>query len=131
MRMAATAVRQRTRDVVEAGGDSGDREFLFTGRDFEQVRRLIRERAGIALAEGKQDMVYGRLSRRLRTLTPASRARSPIRTVIPAERTKLARSDTRLRFLAGRLEPYKSNPTVADFFDAYGSATVPPPRQPE
>jgi hypothetical protein len=50
---------------------------------------------------------------------------------ILAGRTNSARADTRLRFLAGRLEPYKANPTVADFFDAYESATVPPPRQPD
>ena len=44
------------------------KEFLFTAQDFAQVRQLIYERAGIALAEGKQEMVYSRLSRRLRAL---------------------------------------------------------------
>ena len=34
--------------------------------DFERVRRLINERAGISLASGKQAMVHNRLSRRLR-----------------------------------------------------------------
>jgi hypothetical protein len=53
------------------------------------------------------------------------------RMAILAGRTNSARADTRLRFLAGRLEPYRSNATVADFFDAYGDATVPQPRQPE
>jgi chemotaxis protein methyltransferase CheR len=42
------------------------REFLFTPVDFEQVRRLIHEHAGISLSSAKQDMVYSRLSRRLR-----------------------------------------------------------------
>ncbi len=46
--------------------DRGDAEFAFTGADFERVRRLIHQRAGISLHEGKQAMVYGRLSRRLR-----------------------------------------------------------------
>ena len=44
------------------------REFLFTSADFERVRRLIHERAGIALGEHKQEMVYSRLVRRLRAL---------------------------------------------------------------
>ncbi len=44
------------------------REFAFTTQDFEQVRRLIYDHAGIALSPSKQDMVYGRLARRLRAL---------------------------------------------------------------
>lgn len=43
-----------------------DREFDFQTRDFARVRTLIYERAGISLHEGKQAMVYSRLSRRLR-----------------------------------------------------------------
>lgn len=42
------------------------KEFEFTVRDFERVRALIHKRAGIALAESKQEMVYSRLARRLR-----------------------------------------------------------------
>ncbi|MEY2843479.1 MAG: chemotaxis protein methyltransferase CheR [Pseudomonadota bacterium] len=45
---------------------AGDREFEFQARDFAKVRALIYERAGISLHEGKQAMVYSRLSRRLR-----------------------------------------------------------------
>jgi chemotaxis protein methyltransferase CheR len=45
--------------------DSG-KEFDFTARDFERVRGLIYKRAGIALADSKQEMVYSRLARRLR-----------------------------------------------------------------
>jgi chemotaxis protein methyltransferase CheR len=41
-------------------------EFSFSAADFGHVRRLIYERAGISLHEGKQAMVYSRLSRRLR-----------------------------------------------------------------
>jgi chemotaxis protein methyltransferase CheR len=42
------------------------KEFDFTARDFERVRALIHQRAGIALAESKHEMVYSRLARRLR-----------------------------------------------------------------
>jgi chemotaxis protein methyltransferase CheR len=42
------------------------REFLFTDRDFEQIRKLIYEHAGINLSASKKDMVYSRLGRRLR-----------------------------------------------------------------
>ena len=43
-----------------------DAEFSFAGADFERVRQLIHQRAGISLHAGKQAMVYSRLSRRLR-----------------------------------------------------------------
>jgi len=42
------------------------REFQFTADDFEKVRKLINQHAGISLAPVKQDMVYSRLARRLR-----------------------------------------------------------------
>lgn len=50
----------------------GSKEFEFTARDFERVRTLIYKRAGIALAESKQEMVYSRLARRLRATGIAS-----------------------------------------------------------
>jgi chemotaxis protein methyltransferase CheR len=43
-----------------------DQEFPFAAADFERVRELIYQRAGISLHAGKQAMVYSRLSRRLR-----------------------------------------------------------------
>jgi chemotaxis protein methyltransferase CheR len=42
------------------------RIFDFTSRDFARVRALIYKQAGISLGEGKQEMVYSRLARRLR-----------------------------------------------------------------
>ncbi len=42
------------------------KEFDFTKGDFERVRALIYQRAGISLADSKQEMVYSRLARRLR-----------------------------------------------------------------
>jgi chemotaxis protein methyltransferase CheR len=44
------------------------REFHFTHQDFERIRRLIHQRAGISLSPAKQDMVYSRLARRLRAI---------------------------------------------------------------
>lgn len=52
------SVRQNRQDTAK--------EFEFTARDFERVRTLIYKRAGIALADSKQEMVYSRLARRLR-----------------------------------------------------------------
>jgi len=42
------------------------REFHFTTQDFQRVRKLIYEHAGISLNDSKQELVYSRLSRRLR-----------------------------------------------------------------
>jgi chemotaxis protein methyltransferase CheR len=42
------------------------REFLWTSADFDHVQKLIYQRAGISLHDGKHAMVYSRLSRRLR-----------------------------------------------------------------
>jgi len=44
------------------------RDFDYTDRDFRRVCELIRRRVGIALTDSKRDMVYSRLSRRLRAL---------------------------------------------------------------
>jgi len=41
-------------------------EFAFDTADFERIRKLIYQHAGISLNPGKQAMVYSRLSRRLR-----------------------------------------------------------------
>ncbi|MBU1426934.1 MAG: chemotaxis protein CheR [Gammaproteobacteria bacterium] len=46
--------------------DARPREFEFTDQDFQRIRKLIRERAGIALGENKQELVYSRLARRVR-----------------------------------------------------------------
>jgi chemotaxis protein methyltransferase CheR len=43
-------------------------EFTFTDSDFAKVRTLIHRRAGISLGDQKRQMVYSRLSRRLREL---------------------------------------------------------------
>ena len=45
---------------------SAAQDFALSAADFERVRQLILQRAGISLHAGKQAMVYSRLSRRLR-----------------------------------------------------------------
>jgi len=50
--------------VAEA--PAGAKEFVFTRDDFERIRKLIYDHAGIQLSAGKMEMVYSRLARRLR-----------------------------------------------------------------
>jgi len=44
------------------------REYELSDDDFQRIRSMVRARLGIALAESKRELVYGRLSRRLRAL---------------------------------------------------------------
>ena len=62
--LAPTATTRPVAPSATAGGP--DQEFSFSHADFERVRALIHQRAGISLHAGKQAMVYSRLSRRLR-----------------------------------------------------------------
>ncbi len=55
--------------VVAKRKEGKQREFEFTDEIFQQIRQLVKLHTGIVLADGKQDMVYGRLTRRLRALT--------------------------------------------------------------
>lgn len=45
-----------------------NREFEFSAKDFKYISDVIADRTGIVLSEAKHDMVYSRLSRRLRDL---------------------------------------------------------------
>lgn len=49
-----------------------DREFHFTDKEFQFIRELVARHTGIKLADAKREMVYGRLSRRLRQLNITS-----------------------------------------------------------
>ena len=51
---------------AKAQDQEREKEFSFDAADFERVRKLIYQRAGISLHQGKQAMVYSRVSRRLR-----------------------------------------------------------------
>lgn len=44
------------------------REFNFTDSDFDFIKKIVGEHTGIVLSDVKRNMVYGRLSRRLRAL---------------------------------------------------------------
>ena len=44
------------------------REFEFSDEDFNALRTLVKEHTGINLTDQKRELVYGRISRRLRAL---------------------------------------------------------------
>jgi len=52
--------------------DPYSREFHFTAQDFQRVRKMIYDHAGISLNDSKQELVYSRLSRRLRATGSAT-----------------------------------------------------------
>jgi chemotaxis protein methyltransferase CheR len=45
-----------------------ERDYQLSDSEFEEIRRLVREHTGIALADSKRELVYSRLVRRLRRL---------------------------------------------------------------
>ncbi|MBI4986897.1 MAG: chemotaxis protein CheR [Rhodocyclales bacterium] len=53
---------------IEVPSITPQREFHFSQEDFDRIRKLIYNHAGISLAPIKRDMVYSRLARRLRAL---------------------------------------------------------------
>ncbi len=65
-------VRNNTAAVLANNGPAavadGDREFAFSDADFRALAQVAYEQAGIALADSKRNLVYSRLSRRLRAL---------------------------------------------------------------
>ena len=64
--MTELAAKSPAALVAPSGSGTVDQEFSFSNADFQRVRELIYQRAGISLNAGKQAMVYSRLSRRLR-----------------------------------------------------------------
>ncbi len=54
--------------ATERTGGDFRHELTFTDGDFDFIRRLVMERTGISLADHKRELVYGRLSKRLRSL---------------------------------------------------------------
>lgn len=54
--------------MANAASVLSDQEFALSEAEFDKVRQLIYEHAGIALSSTKQQLVYSRLGRRLREL---------------------------------------------------------------
>jgi chemotaxis protein methyltransferase CheR len=57
-------------DALDLGPDGAPygREFQFSDADFRSLVALARERTGISLSDSKRNLIYSRLSRRLRAL---------------------------------------------------------------
>ncbi|HEC07654.1 MAG TPA: chemotaxis protein CheR [Thiolapillus brandeum] len=53
------------RNTAQAQAQQG---FEFTDRDFDRLRELVYQHTGIRMADNRRDLIYGRLSRRLRAL---------------------------------------------------------------
>lgn len=67
--MALAHRRQVTAPAFgEAAAAEPTREFAFSDADFRALAQFAYEQAGIALADSKRNLVYSRLSRRLRSL---------------------------------------------------------------
>jgi chemotaxis protein methyltransferase CheR len=56
------------KDRAAAADQKSDREYDFSDDDFRALRDLVKQMTGISLAETKRELVYGRVSRRLRAL---------------------------------------------------------------
>ena len=56
--------------TVDASNDASDsdREFDFSDADFRGLAKVAYDYAGIALSDNKRNLIYSRLSRRLRVL---------------------------------------------------------------
>jgi hypothetical protein len=62
---------------LDLGLESVAREFQFSETDFRSLVALARERTGISLSDSKRNLIYSRLSRRLRALGMTSFRASP------------------------------------------------------
>ena len=54
--------------MADAAELISDRDFGFTNRHFEFLRKMVGQHAGINLSEAKRELVYGRIARRIRAL---------------------------------------------------------------
>lgn len=59
---------QRGTAAVASSTAAAEREFEFSDADFHGLAQFAHEQAGIALADSKRNLIYSRLSRRLRLL---------------------------------------------------------------
>jgi chemotaxis protein methyltransferase CheR len=95
------------------------REYEFSDADFQRVRRMVHQQLGIALSDSKRQLVYGRLSRRLRALhlrefdTYLQRVEGGdreelqhFRNAITTNLTSFFRENHHFEFLANQLMPH-------------------------
>ncbi len=54
--------------MINNAVEEREKEFHFSDKEFKFISKLVGERTGIVLSDAKRQMVYGRLSRRLRQL---------------------------------------------------------------
>lgn len=54
--------------MAEAASSSSEREYGFTAQHFEFLRKMVGNNAGISLSDTKRELVYGRITRRIRAL---------------------------------------------------------------
>src|SRR5579862_4770757 len=66
--MPQVQLRQAAFSPGELAAAEASREFEFSEADFRSLAQLAYQYAGIALADSKRNLVYSRLSRRLRVL---------------------------------------------------------------
>ncbi len=66
--MAAVRQRAMAAALATLPSDVAAREFAFSDADFQRLAKLAYDYAGIALPDSKQNLIYSRLSRRLRVL---------------------------------------------------------------
>jgi chemotaxis protein methyltransferase CheR len=71
-KMALQRSREMTEGLASDIADHAEREFEFSDADFRSLVQLAHAHTGIALADSKRNLVYGRLSRRLRALKMSS-----------------------------------------------------------
>jgi chemotaxis protein methyltransferase CheR len=60
--------RRDATEIVAADRDDAEREFEFSDADFKNLVQLAYTHTGISLADSKRNLVYSRVSRRLRAL---------------------------------------------------------------
>jgi chemotaxis protein methyltransferase CheR len=72
VKQSSSRPSQTIRDIDDSLVPDSDREFAFSTADFRSLVQLARAHTGIVLADSKQNLVYSRVSRRLRALQLSS-----------------------------------------------------------
>lgn len=97
---------------------SSAREFHLGDRDFQRIQKLLKERSGIEIGDGKRMLAYGRLARRMRALNlsnfgdyllliedPESEESSKFLNALTTNVTELFREEHHFELLSNRIVP--------------------------